>query len=297
MILGGGGWAGDRFLTQSLASFERMALSKNEAVFDSAPGTNDAKGKEILIVPPGPVKLSPQEYATEVVEPSRPDSIVLSTPTFLFDEPTGTMLPHGRQDAPRALQRKKRPTYFVNHEVRSDNIAIFPRWTGMLSRFNKEARSLDTVCGAQTHTPCKLKAWQSFLDGLRKEPLLERLKGVNRYINTYPYVDDILNWGFDNYWETPYEFQRRSGNCKDYAIAKYMSLRALGVPADAMRVVVLKDLNLGGIIHAILVVSAGGKSYILDNQIKQVVSTDRVYHYVPIYSINENHWWQHFVLE
>ena len=188
-------------------------------------------------------------------------------------------------------------SYFINREVRSDNIGMFPRWTGMLSRFYGEAQTFDSVCGPQKNSPCKLKEWKDFLEGLREAPIVEKLEEINRFLNKYPYVDDIVNWGFVNYWETPYEFQRKSGNCKDYAIAKFMSLRALGVPNDMMRITVLKDLNLGGIIHAVLVVSVGEKSYMLDNQIKQVVTTDKVYHYVPIYSINEEHWWQHFMLQ
>jgi predicted transglutaminase-like cysteine proteinase len=174
---------------------------------------------------------------------------------------------------------------------------MFPRWMDMLSRYNAESHSLDTVCGSEQYSACKLKDWKEFLENLRGEPLLNQIEAVNRFLNKYPYIDDIVNWGFDNYWETPYEFQRKSGNCKDYAIAKFMSLRALGVSNDKMRVEVVRDLNLGGIIHAVLVVFIDEKAYMLDNQIKQVVTTDKIYHYVPIYSINEQHWWQHFMLD
>jgi predicted transglutaminase-like cysteine proteinase len=186
-------------------------------------------------------------------------------------------------------------SYWANREVRSTNIKMFPRWTGMVGRYAVENHTLDSVCGSERDQPCKLKEWKAFLEGLREAPLYEKVKEINRYLNKYPYIDDIVNWGFDNYWETPYEFQRKSGNCKDYAIAKFMSLRAIGVPNDLMRITVLRDLNLGGAIHAVLVVSVDEKNYILDNQIKQVVPTDKVYHYVPIYSINEEYWWQHFM--
>ncbi|MFA4994820.1 MAG: transglutaminase-like cysteine peptidase [Bdellovibrionales bacterium] len=224
-----------------------------------------------------------------VVEEEKPEP---EPPPVVIEEPEPPPV-----QKPRS--RYVRPTYFVNREVESDNIKMFPRWTGMLSRYSNDAHKLDNVCGSNPHpsSPCKLKEWKDTLESLREAPLVEKLREVNRYLNKYPYIDDIVNWGFDNYWETPYEFQRKSGNCKDYAIAKFMSLRAIGVPNDIMRLVVLKDLNLGGIIHAILVVSTDEKSYILDNQIKQLVTTDKVYHYVPIYSINEEHWWQHFVLE
>jgi predicted transglutaminase-like cysteine proteinase len=64
---------------------------------------------------------------------------------------------------------------------------------------------------------------------------------------------------------------------------------------DILRVVVVQDLNLGGIIHAVLIVFIGKDAYILDNQIKQVVPALKIYHYVPIYAINEDHWWKYSI--
>jgi|GEM_PF-1420648 predicted transglutaminase-like cysteine proteinase len=241
---------------------------------------------------PAPVVVEPPKLQPPVIaEAPKPP------PPVIVEAPKPPPAPVEQEAESSSVLSSGFHSYFINREVRSNNIGMFPRWTGMLSRYSAEAHTLDSVCGSQQHTPCKLKDWKDFLEGLRGDSLLDQLDEVNRFLNKYPYIDDIVNWGFDNYWETPYEFQRKSGNCKDYAIAKFMSLRALGVPDDIMRVVVLKDLNLGGVIHAVLVVSVGEKSYMLDNQIKQVVTTDKVYHYVPIYSINEEHWWQHFMTE
>jgi len=52
-------------------------------------------------------------------------------------------------------------SYFINREVRSENINMFPRWTGMLARFNAEAHTLDAICGVEQNTPCKLKDWKT----------------------------------------------------------------------------------------------------------------------------------------
>lgn len=186
-------------------------------------------------------------------------------------------------------------SYFVNREEQSDNVGEFPRWTDMLSRYDAEAHTLENICGDERYSACKLKEWKDFLAGLQGKPLMEQMTAVNHFINKYPYIDDIVNWGTDNYWETPYEFQRKSGNCKDYAIAKFISLRAIGVMGDVVRVAVVQDLNLGGIIHAVLIVFVGKDAYILDNQIKQVMPAVKIYHYVPIYSINEDHWWRYLV--
>jgi len=105
---------------------------------------------------------------------------------------------------------------------------------------------------------------------------------------------DLVNWGVEDYWATPGQCLQRNGDCEDYAIAKYMSRRALGVPPEAMRIVVLKDRNLG-IGHAVLAVTLGADTPIFDNQISTVVRHLRIRHYRPIYSINETAWWLHRV--
>ena len=186
-------------------------------------------------------------------------------------------------------------SYFINREAQFSDTDMFPKWTGMLSRYHAEAHKLENICSGEDYSPCKLKGWKDFLIGIKDKPIEEQMDKINHFLNSYPYVTDIANWGVNNYWETPYEFQRKSGNCKDYAIAKFMSLRALGVTGDVLRVVVVQDLNLGGVIHAVLMVYVDDDQYILDNQIKQVVPAKKIYHYVPIYSINERHWWQYFV--
>lgn len=111
-------------------------------------------------------------------------------------------------------------------------------------------------------------------------------------MNQARYITDIVNWGTSDYWAIPYEFFVRHGDCEDYAIAKFMTLRAAGFSQDNMRIVVLNDENLR-IMHAVLAVYVGEEIYILDNQIKRMVSHRSIHHYTPIYSINETRWWRH----
>lgn len=188
-------------------------------------------------------------------------------------------------------------SYFINNEVKADNIEMFPKWTDMLSRYDNESHTLDSVCGKEQYSTCKLKEWKEFVESLSDKPRLEQMQQINAYVNRYPYIEDIVNWGLDDYWATVYEFQRKSGDCEDYAIAKFTSLRALGVPNDDMRIEIVQDLNLGGIIHAILIVFYDGQVYVLDNQIQQVMLAVDIYHYKPIYSINETHWWRHVMVQ
>jgi predicted transglutaminase-like cysteine proteinase len=178
---------------------------------------------------------------------------------------------------------------FGKSERRSTRLKTFPKWNEMLARYQQEVTGSSNCNGERE---CFLRDWNSYLSRLKQLNLTEKLSYVNSFLNRFAYITDPSNYGMADYWAVPYEFQQKSCDCEDYAISKYMSLRALGVPADDMRIVVLKDENLD-IHHAILAVYAPDGVYILDNQISQVVRDSTIRHYTPIYSINESYWWRH----
>ncbi len=123
-------------------------------------------------------------------------------------------------------------------------------------------------------------------------PMLERVRLINAAANRRPYVADKANYGVEDYWATLDEFAARGGDCEDYAIAKYMLLKAAGVAPEAMRIAVVYDLALNAS-HAVLGVDVGGTTYILDNQVDEVLSDGEVGYYQPVYSVNERGWWLH----
>ncbi|TXH35812.1 MAG: hypothetical protein E6Q98_13945 [Rhodospirillaceae bacterium] len=176
------------------------------------------------------------------------------------------------------------PKLFGTFELPSTNMKKFPKWTSMLKRWKDGA-----PCNGAT---CSTKGWNELIARLKGKDLKTQLKEVNREMNLHPYILDINNWGQEDYWATPFEFLKKSGDCEDFAISKYMALKALGVPIADMRVVALRDLNLG-IGHAILVVYVDNVPMVLDNQIGTVVPASSIKHYQPVYSINEQKWWLH----
>lgn len=180
---------------------------------------------------------------------------------------------------------------FGTRETRSSEFGPFPKWMGVLGREPGHREKMKTTCSG-TPRSCLYDRWMQMVDRARGLRLGEQLARINREVNASPYILDIVNWGKEDYWETPFEFFVKNGDCEDYAIAKYMTLKRLGVAPEKMRIVVLQDTNLR-LLHSVLVVTDGGKNYILDNQIQQVVKDSSIHHYVPIYSINEFSWWQH----
>lgn len=184
------------------------------------------------------------------------------------------------------------PGLFGSREVRSSKLSLFPKWRGTLSRHFDEDRLADAPCTATIFNQCHLREWKGFLASLQGTSRLAKVEAVNHYLNRRHYILDPRNYGVPDYWATPHQFLSRNGDCEDYAIAKYFSLRALGLEADSMRIVVLQDLNLQTA-HAILVVYLDGKTLVLDNQVSTVVDAQAIHHYRAIYSINEQHWWLH----
>lgn len=162
---------------------------------------------------------------------------------------------------------------------------LFPFWQSVLKRNAEHPVFQDeTKMGRQTWGNIRKKA--STLKGL------ELVRYVNSLWNAFPYVEDIVNWGRRDYWEAPYEFLQKSGDCEDYAIIKYMTLRQLGVPADDMRILVVKD-TFRSLDHAVLGVNVDGTVYILDNLSNVVLSHGRLTQYHPEFSVNENNAWMH----
>jgi predicted transglutaminase-like cysteine proteinase len=181
---------------------------------------------------------------------------------------------------------------FGTREVRSDNLTPFPKWLGAIERYFGDPAEDDGPCQVRTLNKCSLEAWKAVLAGLSDASPAAQLDGVNRYMNHAPYITDPNNYNMEDYWAAPREFFKRDGDCEDYAIAKFLSLRALGWGDESLRVVVLQDLNLG-IPHAVLAAYVAGEPYILDNQVDQVIAADRIRHYLPLFSINESGWWLH----
>lgn len=176
------------------------------------------------------------------------------------------------------------PDLFGTAEVRTAGVSMFPKWTSVMSRFDQQMKSQGDSA--------TVRSWRSHLDGMKNLSRLDQIIEVNRYLNSVKYIEDGRNYRKSDQWATPIEFLTRGGDCEDFAIAKYASLRALGFSADQMRVAIVQD-KVKNIPHAILIVYEAGRAYVLDNQDKSVKVSDTINRYKPIFSLNSNNWWLH----
>ena len=189
---------------------------------------------------------------------------------------------------------------FGSTEYKSTELGAFKKWADQRNRHNKESPQINSTfrnipalkCRRTKNFKCVDQAWQELINSLKNQPDRVKLDTVNKYLNKSAYITDMVNWHQEDYWATVRQFLDKDGDCEDYAIAKYYSLKELGFKIDQMRIVIVHDNNLN-VAHAILAVYLKDKIWILDNQISQIINADQIVHYRPLYSINEKAWWLH----
>jgi predicted transglutaminase-like cysteine proteinase len=158
----------------------------------------------------------------------------------------------------------------------------------------KDARAAidrSVACVAKREAACITPTTEMLLEELADAQLPFQLDVINRWFNRVGYVTDSANWQTADYWEPINEFLAKGGDCEDYAIAKYAMLRALGVPAEQMRLLIVEDKRKRET-HAVLAVDTQGGMRILDNQLPDVTLIQDATNYHVRVAINENALWR-----
>ncbi|MBA7802777.1 transglutaminase-like cysteine peptidase [Citrobacter sp. C348] len=156
------------------------------------------------------------------------------------------------------------------------------------------ARSQQLYGPATPAAQRQIDAWAALLKSPPQGDIKDTLNRVNQFFNSrMRFRDDITVWGQQDYWATPIEFLRKgAGDCEDYALAKYFSLREMGVPARQLRIIYVKALQLN---QAHMVVAwyatPDATPLILDNLKTAVLPATQRNDLLPVYSFNEQGLW------
>jgi predicted transglutaminase-like cysteine proteinase len=119
-----------------------------------------------------------------------------------------------------------------------------------------------------------------------------RLNFVNQRVNNaIRYTSDMTQWGTPDEWSAPLaagkgSFDTGLGDCEDYAIAKYVALRAAGIPAKQLRVLLVRD-NIARLDHAVLAANEDGHWYVLDNRWTAAVEDSDVRRFTPLFALDD----------
>lgn len=176
-------------------------------------------------------------------------------------------------------------------EIKANSISAIPKWVRVLERIESEQVRYqacfrdEQACGSEG-----MRKWAEFVHANQGKPAREQMDEAHDFMNEWPYITDSDLWGKSDYWETPREFVENSGDCEDYAIAKYVTLKALGWPSSRLRVAVVRD-TVRDLAHSVLIVTLNEAHWVLDNLAYNPLPDRDVMQYRPYYAVNENNRW------
>ena len=177
-----------------------------------------------------------------------------------------------------------------------ETASAFPQWRDVLAQTRREMGKVRAcLADVDAHAVCARRNWRRWRETVRRARAadgLDRLKVVNRFFNQWPYREDLANYGRRERWVAPGTFLTSSGDCEDYAIAKYATLRLAGVPDSRMRIVVVRD-RIRAIRHAVLVVERAEELSVLDSLSNGIFADTAYRHYDAEYSMNASGRWTH----
>jgi predicted transglutaminase-like cysteine proteinase len=146
----------------------------------------------------------------------------------------------------------------------------------------------------------QVRALQPVLAAAAADDDERRLSEINRFFNRrIVFVDDTEAWAQNDYWASPLEtLEKGRGDCEDFAIAKYFSLIASGIPAAKLRLVYVRATvgGPGGVVQAHMVLAyyaqPAAEPLILDNLIGDVRPASRRPDLQPVFSFNGEGLWE-----
>ena len=160
--------------------------------------------------------------------------------------------------------------------------------------FSLISRRAQALYGPLGEGQQRINDWQYLLASQKQIGESEQLNVVNRFFNKQlRYVEDVDLWHAVDYWETPIEaLWKGAGDCEDYAIAKYFSLRHLGVASEKLRITYVKALTQNRA-HMVLTYysSPEAEPLVLDSLIDAIKPASQRKDLLPVYSFNAEGLW------
>lgn len=141
------------------------------------------------------------------------------------------------------------------------------------------------------------RALQVEMAAVQGGPDTARLEAMNRFFNLrIAYAEDIDATGQVDQWASPIEtLAGGSGDCEDYAIAKYFSLIASGVAPPKLRLVYVRaDMGGGSRAHMVLAYypQPSAEPLILDNLDGRILPASARRDLNPVFSFNAEGLWE-----
>ncbi|MCX4186855.1 transglutaminase-like cysteine peptidase [Methylophaga sp. OBS4] len=165
----------------------------------------------------------------------------------------------------------------------------------LLAEFNISEQLLDKIEGKYNRfARQRVEGWRDLVVQSQDLSEMEKLEAVNQFFNSnVMFIDDLSLWKENDYWATPLEMLSiGAGDCEDYSIAKYFTLKELGIDENKLRLTYVKAVEINQA-HMVLTYFENKRAVplVLDNLITDIKPASKRNDLVPVYSFNGTGLW------
>jgi predicted transglutaminase-like cysteine proteinase len=172
---------------------------------------------------------------------------------------------------------------------RQEPVTHLKPWPDFYQRQTNSLQALSSCEKGVCESP-EIKRWADLIGRLKDQNRLRQIITVNLWFNRLPYKYDEYAYNQIDYWADTRQLLKKRGDCEDFALSKYYTLRQLGFRPDEMRIMVVYD-KLTYTNHAVLMIYINDTRYMLDINSDETDPSPMEYRYSLIYGFNEKTAW------
>jgi predicted transglutaminase-like cysteine proteinase len=166
---------------------------------------------------------------------------------------------------------------------------VWQKWRGVEAKMRAEAKSVEACRADDKQCAGASKKFIALADSAGVADIRTRVEIVNREINqAVRYVSDFEAHGVADLWSSPLEtLAAGTGDCEDYAIAKFAMLLDAGIAEKDLKLLLVRDMAVRED-HAVLAVRIDGRWLVLDNRRMALIETADLPEFMPLFAINHD---------
>lgn len=172
---------------------------------------------------------------------------------------------------------------------RAPDGVLWRKWRSVEADMAKDQAVLDGCRSDAAHCPAHAAQFLRLINAVKSKSGRVQLEEANQGVNqSVRYVSDLAQFGELDRWSAALStFATGKGDCEDYAIAKYVTLREAGFPKEDLRILLVRDRTVRQD-HAVLAARRDGRWLILDNRWSALREDTAELNFVPLFAINDS---------
>jgi predicted transglutaminase-like cysteine proteinase len=164
---------------------------------------------------------------------------------------------------------------------------LYQKWRAITRALPRELEIIAQCRNDMDACPAEAQRFIAIIDKAMTRQGFAQIAEINRSINLdIRPVDDLTLYGVAERWTTPLvTFASGAGDCEDYAIAKYVALRQIGISESDLRLVVVYDRDTKEH-HAVASVRYAGSWRVLDNRTLAIKEDAEMTQFDPMFTLD-----------